>query len=126
MSRKTDICKDEYDALRMMIDAGSKTTKELAAYLFPDKKLDSAVARVRACLNHEKDERFTFGQIIAAMKFCECYIPLYYACDKTLHDHPERMVQKDEEVKLVQVISNAADVMQRAMEQLEQLHRVDK
>lgn len=124
MARKTDICKDEYDALRMMIDAGSKTTKELAFFLFPDKKLDSAIARVRACLNPEKDERFTFGQIVSAMKFCECYIPLYWACDETLHDHPERMVPKDEELKLMQTISNTTEVLQRAMAQLEQLKKV--
>jgi hypothetical protein len=112
---------DEYEALNLMVSNSQKTAKELAVYLFPHLKLDSAYARLKACLNPEKDERLTFGQIIAAMKFCECYDPLMYACDETLHARPDRKAPKDEEVKLVQAINGAADTLQKAMRQLEHL-----
>jgi hypothetical protein len=112
---------DEYEALNLMVSNSQKTAKELAVYLFPHLKLDSAYARLKACLNPEKDERLTFGQIIAAMKYCECYDPLMYACDETLHARPDRKAPKDEEVKLVQAINGAADTLQKAMRQLEHL-----
>lgn len=112
---------DEYEALNLMISDSNKSHKEVAGYLYPHLKPDSAYTRLKNCLNPEKDERLTFGQIIAAMKFCECYHPLMFACDDTLHARPDRKAPKDEEVKLVQAINGAADVMQKAMRQLENL-----
>lgn len=115
---------DEYEALNLMVSNSSKSAKELAVFLFPHLKMDSAYARLKACLNPEKDERLTFGQIIAAMNFCECYDPLMYACDETLHARPDRKAPEDEEVRIVESINAAADVMQKAMKQLEMLqHR---
>lgn len=112
---------DEFDALNQMISHSSKTSKELANYLFPHLKAESAYARLKACLNSEKDERLTFGQIIAAMKFCESYDPLMFACDDTLHARPDRKQIKDEEVRLVEAINSAATVLNRAMLQLDNL-----
>lgn len=114
---------DEYEALNLMVSNSSKSAKELAVYLFPHLKMDSAYARLKACLNPEKDERLTFGQIIAAMNFCECYDPLMYACDETLHARPDRKAPEDEEVRIVESINAAADVMQKAMKQLEMLQQ---
>ena len=110
---------DEYEALNLMISNSQKSSKELAGFLFPHMKPDSAYARLRSCLNPEKDERLTFGQIVAAMKFCECYEPLMYACDETCHARPARVSPADEEVKLVEAITGAAEVMNKAMKQLE-------
>ena len=112
---------DEYEALNLMVSNSQKSAKELAAYLFPHLKAESAYARLKACLNPEKDERLTFGQIIAAMNFCACYEPLMYACDETLHARPDRKAPEDEEVKLVEAINSAATVLNRAMQQLEHL-----
>lgn len=112
---------DEYEALNLMVSNSGKSAKELAVFLFPHLKMDSAYARLKACLNPEKDERLTFGQIIAAMNFCECYDPLMYACDETMHARPDRKAPEDEEVRIVESINAAADVMQKAMRQLEML-----
>lgn len=112
---------DEFEALNLMVSNSNKSPKELAVYLFPHLKMDSAYARLKACLNPEKDERLTFGQIIAAMNFCECYEPLMFACDETMHARPDRKAPEDEEVKIVQAINAAADVMNKAMRQLEHL-----
>jgi len=110
---------DEFEALNLMVSNSEKSAKELAGYLFPHLKLDSAYARLKACLNPEKDERLTFGQIIAAMRFCECYEPLMYACDETQHARPDRRAPEDEKVRLVEAINSAATMLQKAMRQLE-------
>lgn len=112
---------DEYEALSLMVSNSERTHQELAYHLFPHMKPASAYARLKSCLNPEKDERLTFGQIIAAMKFCERYDPLMFACDETLHARPDRKSPADEEVKLVEAINGAASVMTKAMKQLEQL-----
>lgn len=114
---------DEFEALNLMVSNSEKTAKELACYLFPHLKPDSAYARLKSCLNPEKDERLTFGQIVAAMKFCGCYEPLMFACDETLHARPVRVSPADEEVKLVDAITGAADTMNKAMRQLESLRQ---
>ena len=115
---------DEFDALQEMVRASGKSKKELAAYLFPHLKPESAYARLAACLNPEKDERLSFGQIIAAMKFCGCYDPLMFACDETLHGRPDRRAPEDEAVKLVEMINGAARTMERAMQAMHQLNGV--
>lgn len=112
---------DEFDALNQMISNSSKTSKELACYLFPDKKPDTAYARLKACLNPEKDERLTFGQIIAAMAFCGTYDPLMYACDETMHGRPDRKSASDEAINLMEVINGAASTMERAMKAIDHL-----
>ena len=114
---------DEYEALNLMISNSGKTAKELAVFLFPHLKMDSAYARLKACLNSEKDERLTFGQIIAAMKFCERYEPLMYACDEPLHARPDRRAPKDEEVRLVEAMNSASSMLAKAMKQLEVLRQ---
>ena len=112
---------DEYEALQLMISGSGRAFKEVAAFLFPHMKHDSAYARLKSCLNPEKDERLTFGQILAAMTFCERYDPLMYACDETLHARPDRKAPEDEQVRLVAAMSEAAATMQQAMRQLEHL-----
>ncbi|MER2537657.1 MAG: hypothetical protein ABTQ26_00295 [Azonexus sp.] len=112
---------DEYEALNLMVSNSTKSAKELAVFLFPHLKMDSAYARLKSCLNPERDERLTFGQIIAAMKFCECYDPLAFACDETMHARPERKAPEDEEVRLVEAINGAANMLGKAMRQLEHL-----
>ena len=55
------------------------------------------------------------------MEFCESYDPLLYACDETLHARPDRKAPDDEAVKLVEVISHAANTMERAMKALDHI-----
>ena len=115
---------DEFEALNLMISASGKSKKELAVFLFPHLKPVSAYARLTACLNPDKDERLTFGQIIAAMKFCERYDPLMFACDETMHGRPDRRAPEDEAVKLAEVINDAARTMERAMRTMQQIRGV--
>lgn len=87
----------------------------------PHLKPESAYARLKACLNPEKDERLTFGQILAAMKFCERFDPLMFACDETLHARPDRKAPEDEQVRLVAAINEASSTLTKAMRQLERM-----
>lgn len=112
---------DEYEALAQMIANSDKTAKELAVYLFPHMKLESAHARLRACLNPEKDERLTFGQIIAAMRFCGTFDPLMYACDETLHARPDRKSAEDQAARIADVIDGATATLNTALKALAQL-----
>jgi len=112
---------DEFDALAQMIANGPYELKEVACHLWPGMKKDSACSKIKACLNPQGDQEFKLYEIIAAMKFCGQFDPLFYLCDETLHARPPRVAPEDEEVKLVEAISTAAKVMQSAMAQIERL-----
>lgn len=121
MAQEKLFFEDEFEALQLMVSGSERSHKELACFLFPHLKAESAYARLKACLNPEKDERLTFGQIVAAMNFCGRYDPLLFACDETLHARPDRKAPEDEQVRLVEAINAAASTMDRAMRQLEGL-----
>lgn len=112
---------DEFDALNQMVAHSEKSAKDLAVFLFPHLKMESAYARLKACLNPEKDERLTFGQIIAAMNFCGTFDPLMYACAETSHSRPEPVAAEDETARLVLAVDGAAAALNSAMKQLERL-----
>ena len=112
---------DEFDAIATAIGNSGKPFKDVTSHMFPDMKVESAYARLKACCNPTGDQRLTFGQVLRLMAFCECYDPLYHACDDTLHARPDRKAPEDEAVKLVEVINNAAQTMNRAMRAMEQL-----
>lgn len=112
---------DEFDSLATMIGASGKSIKECAHFLYPDMKQDSAYAKLKSQLDPNGDEELKFRQVIALMRFCQQYDPLMYACDETLHARPDRKAPEDEEVRLVEVITNCAGTMERAMKQIELL-----
>lgn len=121
MSQQKLFYEDEFEALQLMISGSERSFKEVASYLFPHLKPESAYARLKACLNPEKDERLTFCQILAAMKFCERFDPLMFACDETLHARPDRKAPEDEQVRLVAAINEASSTLTKAMRQLERM-----
>lgn len=92
---------DEYDALAQTIANSEKSFKQCSAYLFPHLKPESQYARLKACLNSEKDERLTFGQIIALCKFCDAYDALHYMADECQHDRPTKRAPEDELTELI-------------------------
>lgn len=110
---------DEFDAIATAISNSGKQFKEVAAHIFPDMKPDSAYARLKQCCSPTGDQRLTFGQVIRLMVFCNAYDPLMHACDETLHARPDRKTAEDEELKLVEVIDNAAGQLERAMRALD-------
>lgn len=114
---------DEYEALRLMISNSGKKFGDIAVFLYPDKKYETAYARLKNSLDPDKDEFLKFGEIIRLMKFCNCYDPLMHACDETMHARPDRKSAEDEKVKVVDVINNAVGTIQLALGRLENLKR---
>jgi hypothetical protein len=112
---------DEFEALQVMVSSSGKSIKEISAFLWPDMKPESAYAKLKACLNPKGDESFRFSQVIALMKFCNCYDPLYYICDETMHARPDRKSPEDDMIKLSETIQGAADVLAKATVALERL-----
>lgn len=112
---------DEYDAIQTAIGESGKQFKIVATHMFPDMKPESAYARLKDCCNPAGTQKLTFGQVLRLMAFCECYDPLYHACDESLHARPDRKAPEDEAVKLVEVINGAAGTMERAMRALEHI-----
>lgn len=112
---------DEFGAIRQAISDSGKPFKLVAAHMFPDMKPESAYAKLKRCTDSSGDERLTFGQVTRLMAYCECYDPLMYACDETLHARPDRKAPEDEAVKLVEAINSAANTMERAMKALDHI-----
>lgn len=112
---------DEHEALQLMVSNSGKTIKEVASFLWPDMKPESAYAKLKTCLNPKGDESLRFGQVIALMRFCNSYEPLQYACDETMHARPDRKAPEDDVVKLTETIQTAADVLTKASAALERI-----
>ncbi|MGQ3227120.1 MAG: hypothetical protein ACT6UU_24660 [Hydrogenophaga sp.] len=79
---------DEFDAIATAIGDSGKPFKDVAAFMFPDMKQESAYARLKDCCSPTGTQRLTFGQVIRLMDFCNAYDPLMHACDETLHARP--------------------------------------
>lgn len=112
---------DEHEALQLMVSGSGKSIKEVANFLWPDMKPESAYAKLKACLNPKGDEQFKFGQVIALMKYCNSYEPLEYMCDETMHARPDRKAPEDDIVKLSETIQGAADVLAKATAALDRI-----
>jgi hypothetical protein len=92
---------DEFEAIRTAIVDSERELKDVAMHLWPGRKPESASARLRACLNAEKDERLTFGEIIALCRYCDRYDPLLYMADELSHERPARTVKETELARLL-------------------------
>ena len=112
---------DEFEALQAMILNSDHGHKAVAVFLFPHLSAQSAYARLKNCLNPERDERLAFGDIIRAMGFCGRYEPLYYACAATGHLAPGRKPPENIQQELAETISNAAAVLASALDKLQQM-----
>ena len=116
-----DEYEDEYDALNAMIVNSDLSYKKVALHLFPYLKPESAYARLKACLNSEKDERLTVEQALEICKLCARHDLLMYMCDRLGLTRPVRKVPEEEQGVLVQKIDAAAATLSKAMEQLERM-----
>lgn len=110
---------DDREAVTLMIANSEREFKEVAIFLRPDLKQESSYAWLKNCLSHEGDQSLKMGQVLAAMRFCKQFDPLYYLCDETLHDRPAQRAPEDQEAELARVIESAGQVMERALRQLE-------
>lgn len=110
---------DEFEALRSVIEDSDKGYKNVAIYLFPHLKMESAYSRLKACLNPEKDERLTLGQIIAMCRYCNRYDALHFMADELSHKRPDIMPVEDEEAILMQEFIRAKKDLEKIADRLE-------
>lgn len=114
---------DDRDALRTAVAASGKTVQECAHHLWPNKKPETAYAKLKTCLANDGDEELKFSEALELMKFCNQFDGIYYACDDTLHTRPDRKAPEDHAVKIVGVMQDCAATMRNCMAQLEQLQK---
>jgi hypothetical protein len=81
----------------------------------------SAYARLKNCLNPDRDEHLTFGQVLAVMRFCDRYDPLYFACDQLSHDRPKQITKEDELTALLRLYLEAKKTTDHLGPQIEKL-----
>jgi hypothetical protein len=112
---------DEYDAFARMIADSGRPFKDVAAFLFPHLGDRSAYARLKNCLNPDRDEHLTFGQVLAVMRFCVRFDPLYFACDELSHKRPDPVTKEDELTALLRAYLEAkktTDLLEPKIEKL--------
>lgn len=114
---------DEFDALNRTIANSDREFKQVAAFLFPHLKPESQYARLKSCLNPEKDERLTFGQIIAMCGFCANYDALFFMCDELHYDRPNPTRPADEAATLQRQFIESVNEQKRIAERIERLTR---
>lgn len=109
---------DENEALRAAIENG-KGYKATAAFLWPALKAETAYARVKACVNDDKAEKFSFAEIITLCNFNGRFDPLMYACDEAHHDRPVARAPADKQAQLMSAFNNAVEDVKKIAAQME-------
>ena len=112
---------DEFDALNRMIADSDRTLKEVACFLRVDLKPESAYAWLKACLSPHGDQRLKFGQILAAMNFCQRFDPLYFACDELSQSRPVPVTKEEELTVLLRRYMDLEGERQRLQPRIEKL-----
>lgn len=112
---------DEFEAIREAIASSEREFKEVAMHLWPSRKPESAYARLRACLNDQKDERLTFGEIVEICRFCDRFDPLYFMCAQLSHEKPKQAAKEDELARLLREYLEAKKLTDRIGPQIERL-----
>lgn len=112
---------DEFDALSQTIANSERTFKECAALLFPHLKPESQYARLKNCLNPEKDERLSFGQIIVLCRYCGSFDALYFMADELQHARPVPRAPEDEKAELMREFIKAVETANRLGTRMERM-----
>ena len=118
---------DGYDALRMMCEG--RKSQEIAHYLISEdgiwkgKTLETGAARVRACLNHDKNEFFKISEIIAISKYTKCFDAVLFMCDELGLSHPQPVSIHDQLGEISRVIAGANQALSVATEQLTRIEK---
>lgn len=108
-------------SVAMAINDSAKTWQQVAHALWPAMKMASAYARLKNCLNEERDEKLSFAEIILICNFTERYYPLYHFAGECNHSKPELVKPEDQEALLRKQFIEAAQVLKTIGARLEKL-----
>jgi len=112
------------EAINAAIHDSGKTHKQVAASLWPAMKMDSAYARLKNCLNPDKDEKLSFSEVIFICNFCGRFDPIYFACDEVSLHRPTPKAPKDEQQELMLSIQRQQAQLLQTMQRLERVGMV--
>lgn len=108
-------------AVECAITASGRPFKEVAAHIWPTKKPDTAYARLKSCLNDDKDEKLSFEEIIEICRFCNRFDPLFFFADECSHSRPEPRAPEDEKAELQREFLNGLKKLEVLGARLEKL-----
>lgn len=108
-------------AIGCTIEFSEKSFEEVANHLWPTKPLRTAYARLKACVNDDKDEKLDFAEIIEVCRYCDRFDALFYFCDQCGFNKPEPLVKEDEAHKVRQLLLAGFDDIKRLAEELKRL-----
>jgi hypothetical protein len=103
------------DATHSAIIASRKPLKEVALSLWPSMKMDSAYARLRGALNHDRPEKLSADEHIFIANHCEQYHFLHYIENQCHHAGSQRVTPADELAHLQQDILKGQQALTQAM-----------
>lgn len=107
------------DAINAAIHASGKTFKQVASALWPSMKMDSAYARLKNCLNADKDEKLSFAEVIFICKETGRFDPIFHACDELSLHRPAIKAPQDEQAELLNAIQRQQGQLISMIQRLE-------
>lgn len=118
MKQKPLFYDDWKDALRACIQDSGKEWKQVAHHLWPSMKMDSAYAKLKACLKDGGDEKLDVGEAMELMRFCGEFDLLYHLADELSHDRPAARAPLDKHAELQREYIKAVEQMKKLTEQM--------
>lgn len=107
------------DAINAAITGSGKTFKQVASALWPSMKMDSAYARLKNCLNPDKDEKLSFAEVIFICRETGNTDPIFHACDELSLHRPMPKAPADEKAELLNTIQRQQALLLQTMQRLE-------
>jgi len=120
MTAQTPLWYDtDCDAINAAIASSGKTFKQVASALWPAKGIDTAYARLKNCLNPDKDEKLSFAEVIFICRETGNFDPINHACDELSLHRPTPKAPADEHAELMQTIARQQASLLQTMQRLE-------
>jgi hypothetical protein len=112
---------DHHNALASAIDNNvhGLSFKQVAASMWPHLKPESAYARLKSCVNPEKDEKLDLAETRHLCQITGRFEPLYWLCDELAHARPQQRAPKDKQAELVEAFIVAADNLKKLGAQID-------
>jgi len=106
---------DHFNALASAVDNNVHgwPFKQVAAAMWPAMKSESAYARLKSCINPEKDEKLDLAETRHLCQITGRFEPLYWLCDELHHARPAQRSPEDQQAELVREFIAASERMQK-------------
>jgi hypothetical protein len=111
---------DAGNALQQAIDHNihALTFKQVACQLFPALKPESAYARLKNCINPDKDEKLDLAEVALLCRITGRFDPLFWLCDELQHARPAAIAPADKAAQLMRDFNLHVEQLGRIQKQL--------